>query len=58
VLPIQSDDGDICFEVVTAWTRTLVPSLGREVARWSGQVSGTPDYCGFIAPRSPVTLKT
>ncbi|HEX2727576.1 MAG TPA: FAD-dependent oxidoreductase, partial [Beijerinckiaceae bacterium] len=44
----EGDDGDVRFEAVEAWTRQLVPDLGREVHRWSGQVLDTPDYCGFI----------
>ena len=27
---------------------SCVPKLGKEVARWSGQVMDTIDYCGFI----------
>jgi Rieske Fe-S protein len=48
----EADDGDIRFEAVEAWIRALIPTLGREVARWSGQVLDTIDYCGFIG-RSP-----
>jgi nitrite reductase/ring-hydroxylating ferredoxin subunit len=44
----EADDGAIRFEAVEAWIRALVPKLGREVARWSGQVMDTVDYCGFI----------
>ena len=32
--------------------RALVPDLGKEVTRWSGQVMDTFDYCGFIG-RNP-----
>src|SRR4029079_6559252 len=31
-----------------AWIRDLVPKVGKEAARWSGQVMDTIDYCGFI----------
>jgi glycine/D-amino acid oxidase-like deaminating enzyme/nitrite reductase/ring-hydroxylating ferredoxin subunit len=48
----EADDGQIRFEAVEAWIRALVPALGKEVARWSGQVLDTIDYCGFIG-RNP-----
>jgi len=48
-----SDDGDVRFEAIEAWIRALVPELGKEVTRWSGQVLDTFDYCGFIG-RDPV----
>ena len=44
----EADDGDIRFEALEAWIRERVPKLGKEVARWSGQVMDTIDYCGFI----------
>lgn len=44
----EADDGDVRFEAIEAWIRQLVPQLGREVTRWSGQVMDTIDYCGFI----------
>lgn len=44
----EADDGNVRFEAVEAWIRQLVPSLGKEVHRWSGQVLATIDYCGFI----------
>jgi Rieske Fe-S protein len=28
--------------------RNLLPDLGRELHRWSGQIQDTIDYCGFI----------
>jgi glycine/D-amino acid oxidase-like deaminating enzyme/nitrite reductase/ring-hydroxylating ferredoxin subunit len=43
-----ADDGDVRFETLAAWIKELVPDLGRESARWSGQVMDTIDYCGFI----------
>jgi glycine/D-amino acid oxidase-like deaminating enzyme/nitrite reductase/ring-hydroxylating ferredoxin subunit len=48
----EADDGDARFDALEAWTRNIIPSLGSEVARWSGQVLDTVDYCGFIG-RSP-----
>lgn len=48
----EADDGAIRFEALSAWTSELVPKIGREVARWSGQVMDTIDYCGFIG-RNP-----
>jgi glycine/D-amino acid oxidase-like deaminating enzyme/nitrite reductase/ring-hydroxylating ferredoxin subunit len=48
----EADDGDVRFEAVEAWIRQLVPDLGKEVHRWSGQVMDTIDYCGFIG-RNP-----
>lgn len=48
----EADDGDVRFEAVEAWIRQLVPALGKEVHRWSGQVLDTIDHCGFIG-RNP-----
>ncbi|RWB50828.1 FAD-dependent oxidoreductase [Mesorhizobium sp.] len=48
----EADDGDARFAALEAWIRALVPNLGGETARWSGQVLDTIDYCGFIG-RSP-----
>ncbi len=48
----EADDGDVRFDAIEAWIRQLVPALGKEVHRWSGQVLDTVDYCGFIG-RSP-----
>jgi glycine/D-amino acid oxidase-like deaminating enzyme/nitrite reductase/ring-hydroxylating ferredoxin subunit len=48
----EKDDGAVRFEAIEAWTRALVPNLGKEVTRWSGQVLDTIDYCGFIG-RNP-----
>ena len=33
---------------LAAWIGERVPKIGKEVARWSGQVMDTIDYCGFI----------
>ena len=48
----EADDGHIRFEAIEAWIRNLVPALGRETNRWSGQVMDTIDYTGFIG-RNP-----
>ena len=48
----EADDGDVRFEAIDAWIRALVPQLGKEVTRWSGQVLDTIDYCGLIG-RNP-----
>ncbi|MDF2115582.1 FAD-dependent oxidoreductase [Roseiarcaceae bacterium H3SJ34-1] len=48
----EADDGDVRFEAIEAWIRQLVPDLGKEMHRWSGQVLDTIDYCGFIG-RNP-----
>ena len=48
----EADDGDVRFEAIEAWMRVLLPDLGKEVTRWSGQVLDTIDYCGFIG-RNP-----
>jgi glycine/D-amino acid oxidase-like deaminating enzyme/nitrite reductase/ring-hydroxylating ferredoxin subunit len=48
----EANDGAVRFEALEAWTRQHVPALGEEVARWSGQVMDTIDYCGFIG-RNP-----
>jgi glycine/D-amino acid oxidase-like deaminating enzyme/nitrite reductase/ring-hydroxylating ferredoxin subunit len=53
----EADDGDVRFEALEAWIRELVPDLDREVARWSGQVVDTIDYCGFIG-RDPSRKRT
>jgi glycine/D-amino acid oxidase-like deaminating enzyme len=39
-------------EAVEAWIRTLLPSVGKQVHRWSGQVLDTIDYSAFIG-RNP-----
>ncbi|WP_271898309.1 FAD-dependent oxidoreductase [Candidatus Phyllobacterium onerii] len=48
----EADDGEARFDALEAWIRALVPDLGAETTRWSGQVLDTIDYCGFIG-RSP-----
>lgn len=44
----EANDGKVRFEQIEAWIRALVPSLGKEINRWSGQILDTIDYCGFI----------
>lgn len=44
----EADDADARFAALTSWIKTLVPDLGPERYRWSGQVMDTLDYCGFI----------
>ena len=48
----EADDGGRRFAAIEAWIRKLVPTLGNEVHRWSGQVMTTIDHCGFIG-RNP-----
>jgi len=48
----EADDGAVRFEALEAWMRALLPDLGKEVHRWSGQVMDTIDYCAFIG-RNP-----
>lgn len=44
----EADDADARFERLALWMRGLLPELGRELHRWSGQIQDTIDYCGFI----------
>ena len=44
----EADDGAERFGKLEAWIRKLVPELGKEVHRWSGQVMTTLDHCGYI----------
>jgi glycine/D-amino acid oxidase-like deaminating enzyme/nitrite reductase/ring-hydroxylating ferredoxin subunit len=48
----EADDAAQRFEALEAWTRNLVPRLGGETHRWSGQVLDTIDYAAFIG-RNP-----
>jgi glycine/D-amino acid oxidase-like deaminating enzyme/nitrite reductase/ring-hydroxylating ferredoxin subunit len=48
----EADDASVRFDALTAWIRSLVPELGDETHRWSGQVYEPIDYCGFIG-RNP-----
>lgn len=43
-----ADDADARFLALEAWMRNLLPDLGKEKYRWSGQLLDTIDYCGFI----------
>jgi glycine/D-amino acid oxidase-like deaminating enzyme/nitrite reductase/ring-hydroxylating ferredoxin subunit len=43
-----ADDADERFGKLEAWARGLIPDLGKETHRWSGQVLDTVDYAGFI----------
>ena len=44
----EADDADARFLALEAWMRNLLPDLGKELHRWSGQIQDTIDYCGFI----------
>lgn len=44
----EADDADARFLALSAWMRNLLPNLGKELHRWSGQIQDTIDYCGFI----------
>jgi glycine/D-amino acid oxidase-like deaminating enzyme/nitrite reductase/ring-hydroxylating ferredoxin subunit len=48
----ECDDAWVRFEGLESWIRGLVPALGRETNRWSGQILDTIDYSGFIG-RNP-----
>jgi glycine/D-amino acid oxidase-like deaminating enzyme len=48
----QADDAAIRFQALEAWARNMVPRLGKETHRWSGQIMDTMDYAGFIG-RNP-----
>ena len=53
----EADDAQHRFEALQAWMRKLVPALGRELQRWSGQVQEPIDYCAFIG-RNPGDQRT
>jgi glycine/D-amino acid oxidase-like deaminating enzyme/nitrite reductase/ring-hydroxylating ferredoxin subunit len=44
----EADDADVRFDALEAWMRNLVPVLGEETHRWSGQILDPVDYAGFI----------
>ena len=44
----EADDADARFLALEAWMRNLLPKLGKELHRWSGQIQDTIDFCGFI----------
>jgi glycine/D-amino acid oxidase-like deaminating enzyme/nitrite reductase/ring-hydroxylating ferredoxin subunit len=46
----EADDAGERFNRLEGWIRALLPDLGPERFRWSGQVMDTLDYCGFIGP--------
>ena len=48
----EADDADARFLALESWMRNLLPELGKEMHRWSGQIQDTIDYCGFIG-RNP-----
>jgi glycine/D-amino acid oxidase-like deaminating enzyme/nitrite reductase/ring-hydroxylating ferredoxin subunit len=48
----EANDADARFAAMAAWMRDLVPKLGSETHRWSGQVMEPIDYCAFIG-RNP-----
>jgi glycine/D-amino acid oxidase-like deaminating enzyme len=45
----EADYGDKRLEAIESWIRRLVPALGKEVRRWSGQVMSTIDHCATSA---------
>jgi glycine/D-amino acid oxidase-like deaminating enzyme/nitrite reductase/ring-hydroxylating ferredoxin subunit len=53
----EADDADARFLALDAWMRNLLPDLGKEMHRWSGQIQDTIDYCGFIG-RNPGEKRT
>jgi glycine/D-amino acid oxidase-like deaminating enzyme/nitrite reductase/ring-hydroxylating ferredoxin subunit len=48
----EADDAVTRFDALEAWIRNLVPELGKETHRWSGQVLETLDYSSFTG-RNP-----
>jgi glycine/D-amino acid oxidase-like deaminating enzyme/nitrite reductase/ring-hydroxylating ferredoxin subunit len=48
----EADDATLRFDALGAWARNLIPALGEETHRWSGQVLETIDYAAFIG-RNP-----
>lgn len=48
----EANDAAARFDALEAWTRALVPELGKETHRWSGQVLETLDYSSFTG-RNP-----
>jgi nitrite reductase/ring-hydroxylating ferredoxin subunit len=48
----EADDAALRFDALGAWARNLIPALGEETHRWSGQVLETIDYAAFIG-RNP-----
>lgn len=48
----EADDAEARFARLETWMRSLLPALGAERARWSGQVMEPIDHAGFIG-RNP-----
>ncbi|CAN7622699.1 FAD-dependent oxidoreductase [Bosea sp. LjRoot237] len=48
----EANDAPARFAALESWIRVLVPELGPELYRWSGQVMDTLDYCAFIGRES------
>jgi glycine/D-amino acid oxidase-like deaminating enzyme/nitrite reductase/ring-hydroxylating ferredoxin subunit len=48
----EADDAERRYRSLERWIRRLVPKLGKETHRWSGQVLDTIDFCAFIG-RNP-----
>jgi glycine/D-amino acid oxidase-like deaminating enzyme/nitrite reductase/ring-hydroxylating ferredoxin subunit len=48
----EADDADKRYGSLERWIRRLVPDLGKETHRWSGQVMDTIDFSAFIG-RNP-----
>jgi glycine/D-amino acid oxidase-like deaminating enzyme/nitrite reductase/ring-hydroxylating ferredoxin subunit len=44
----EEDNATERFAALEAWIKTLVPQIGSETHRWSGQVMDTLDYCAYI----------
>jgi glycine/D-amino acid oxidase-like deaminating enzyme/nitrite reductase/ring-hydroxylating ferredoxin subunit len=53
----EADDADARFMALEGWMRNLLPAMGRELHRWSGQIQDPIDYCGFIG-RNPGEKRT
>lgn len=43
----EADDAFARYDAIEAWVRRLIPTLGKETHRWSGQVLDTVDYSAF-----------
>jgi glycine/D-amino acid oxidase-like deaminating enzyme/nitrite reductase/ring-hydroxylating ferredoxin subunit len=48
----EADDADARYDALEAWMRGLLPALGKETHRWSGQVLEPIDYVSFTG-RNP-----
>ena len=47
--PGEANDAAARFEALEAWIRNLLPDVGKETHRWSGQVLDTIDYASSPA---------